>query len=369
MRIFCILIRHLTYIVQQSGTLSLLRVQSELGSHHSTQVRSLAGVLQQVLSVAGTIFHLTHDADQFGMQTMNTQVDSRALTCLHNLVIKLLLYLGNNLLDACGMDATVTDQLVQSQTANLATHWIEGRNDDGLRSIIDDDFHSTGCLQSSYVTTLTTYDAAFDVVIINMEHRYAVFDGCLRSHTLDGLNHYLLSLSVGVKLRLIDNLVDIAGCIGTSLVLQAFHQTALGFLSAQAREFLQLGTLLVLHFLQFFLLDGQQFLLIIDALLTLLHFLTAATQLFLTLVERNLTLLQFVLTLLDALIALLNLFLEFTLLVQEFLLHFQQFLLFNHFSLFVGGCNHFIILSLDNITEKSIADESPYDEGYRGCNQ
>ena len=176
---------------------------------------------------------------------------------------------------------------------------------------------------------------------------------------MDGLDNNLLSLSVGIELRLINDLVDITGCVGTGLVLQAFHQTALGFLSAQAREFLQLGTLLALHFLQFLLLDSQQLLLVINALLTLLHLLTAATQLFLTLVERNLTLLQFVFTLLDALVALLNLFLEFALLVQEFLLHFQQFLLFNHFSLFVGGCNHFIILSLDDITEKSIADETP----------
>ena len=156
--------------MQQSGTFGLLWVQSELGSHHGTQVSSLAGVLQQVLSVAGAIFHLTHDANQFGMQAMNTQVDSRALTSLHNLVIKLFLHLGNNLLDACGMDATVADQLVQGQTAHLATDGIEGRDNDGLGGVVDDDFHSAGCLQSTDVTTLTTYDAAFDVIVIYMEH-------------------------------------------------------------------------------------------------------------------------------------------------------------------------------------------------------
>ena len=46
-----LLIGHLTDIVEQSGALSLLRVQSELGGHHRAEVSGLAGVLQEVLSV------------------------------------------------------------------------------------------------------------------------------------------------------------------------------------------------------------------------------------------------------------------------------------------------------------------------------
>ena len=50
-RQFAFLIRHLTYIMQQSCTLGLLRVQSEFGCHDSAEVGCLAGVLQEVLSV------------------------------------------------------------------------------------------------------------------------------------------------------------------------------------------------------------------------------------------------------------------------------------------------------------------------------
>ena len=62
-----ILIGHLTNVVQQTGTLSLLRIQSQFSSHHSTEVGRLASVLQQVLTITGTILHLTDDADEFGV--------------------------------------------------------------------------------------------------------------------------------------------------------------------------------------------------------------------------------------------------------------------------------------------------------------
>ena len=368
-RILGILIGHLTYIVQQSGALGLLRIQTELGSHHGTEVGRFTGVLQQVLAVAGTILHLTHDTNQLGMQTVDTQVDGRALTRLDNLIIKLLLHLGHHFLDAGGVDATVAHQLVQGQAANLTTHGIEGRDDDGLGRVVDDDFHAAGSLQCTDVTTLTANDAALDVVVVDVEHRHAILDSRLGSHALNRLDDNLLSLRIGIELGLVDNLVDIAGSIGAGLVLQALHQTGLGLFSTQTGEFLQLLALLTLHLLQFLLLDGKEFLLVVHALLVLLDLLLAAAQLFLALVERNLTLLQLVLTLLDALVALLNFLFEFTLLVQELLLHFQQFLFLNHFSLLVGGCNHFLILPRYDITEKSVADESTQDKGDGGCNQ
>ena len=50
-RQFALLVGHLSYVVQQSGTLCLLGVQSKLGCHTGTQVGCLTGMLQEVLTV------------------------------------------------------------------------------------------------------------------------------------------------------------------------------------------------------------------------------------------------------------------------------------------------------------------------------
>ena len=46
-----LLVRHLTDIVEQTGTLCLLGVQAQLRCHDSTEVGCLACVLQEVLTI------------------------------------------------------------------------------------------------------------------------------------------------------------------------------------------------------------------------------------------------------------------------------------------------------------------------------
>ena len=60
------------------------------------------------------------------MQTVYAQVNGGALTGLDDLILNLLLYLGYNLLNACGVDAAVGNQLVQCQTGNLRANGIKG---------------------------------------------------------------------------------------------------------------------------------------------------------------------------------------------------------------------------------------------------
>ena len=49
-------------------------------------------MLEKVLSIRTAILHLTDNANEFGMQAMNTKIDGSALTCLDNLVLKLFLH-------------------------------------------------------------------------------------------------------------------------------------------------------------------------------------------------------------------------------------------------------------------------------------
>ena len=51
-------------------------------------------MLQEVLSIGGTIFHLTDDTDELWMKAMNTQVDSGTLTSLNHFFLNLFFLSG-----------------------------------------------------------------------------------------------------------------------------------------------------------------------------------------------------------------------------------------------------------------------------------
>ena len=123
---FALLVGHFSDVVQQSGSFGLLWVQSQFGSHHGAEIGCFAGVLQQILTVGRAVFHFSHDADEFGMQSVDAQVDGGAFSGFDNLVVELFFHFGHHFFDACGVDAPVGHQLVQSQAANLAANGVEG---------------------------------------------------------------------------------------------------------------------------------------------------------------------------------------------------------------------------------------------------
>ena len=234
------------------------------------------------------------------MQAVDTEVDSGALTGFDNFILELLLHLGYNFLNTGWMNTSVGYQLVEGQTTYLAAHGVEGRDDDGLRSVVYNNLDTSGSFQGTNVATLTTDDAALHLVVVYMEDTDRILYSRFCGHALDGLDNYLLGLLVGIELGIIHNLVDVAGSIESCLIFQALDEALLSFLSAQAREFLKLLLLLTLHLLQLLLLQGEELLLVLHALVVLLYLLLAAAELFLALVERNLTLLELVLALLNA---------------------------------------------------------------------
>ena len=167
------------------------------------------------------------------MQTVDTQVYGSALTSLDNLIVKLLLHFSYYLLDAGRMYTAVAHQLVQGQTAGLATHRIETADNNSLGRVIDDNLNTASGLQGTDITTFATDNATLHIIIVDMEYRYGVLDSRLRGHTLNGLDNNLLGLGIGVQLGLIHDFVNVGLGIGTGFVLQRFHQTVLSFLGAQ----------------------------------------------------------------------------------------------------------------------------------------
>ena len=121
-------------------------------------------MLQQVLTIGGTIFHLTDDTDEFRMQSVDTQVDRGTLAGFNDFFFHLLAHLGNYFFDTGGVNTAVCYQLVQCQTGNFTANRVESREYDSFRSIIYNDFHTGGSFKGTDVTTFTADNTSFDFV-------------------------------------------------------------------------------------------------------------------------------------------------------------------------------------------------------------
>ena len=118
-REFRLVVRHFADVVQETGTFCFLDVQAQFRCHDGAEVRRLAGVLQKVLPVRRAVFHFSDEADKFRMQPVDTQVYGRALAGLDDFLLDLFFHFVDNLFDACGVDTSVRNQLVERQACDF----------------------------------------------------------------------------------------------------------------------------------------------------------------------------------------------------------------------------------------------------------
>ncbi len=206
--------------MEQTGAAGFLGVEAELRGHHGAQVGRLAGVLQQILTVARAVFHLAHHAYQVGVQSVYAQVDGGALAGFDDFLLDLPAYLGHHLLDAGRVYAAVGDELVQGQAGDLAAHGVKSRQHDGLGGIVDDNLDAGGRLQGAYVAAFAADNAALDLVGVDVEDGDRVLDGSLGGDALDGLHHDALGLLVGGHFGLVHDVVDVRCGRGLGLVAE-----------------------------------------------------------------------------------------------------------------------------------------------------
>ena len=112
------------------------------------------------------------------MHSVDSEVDAGSLSCLHDLILELLLYFCHNLLDACRMNTSVNHELVKCKTSHLSSYRVESRQKDSFRCVVNNDFNSGCSLESADVTAFTTDDAALDFITFNVEDCDCIFDGC-----------------------------------------------------------------------------------------------------------------------------------------------------------------------------------------------
>ena len=238
---------------------------------------------------------------------------------------------------------------MERQTADFTTHRIESGNHNGFWRIVNHNFNACGCFQSTDITSFATNDAAFNLVVVDMEHCHAVFNGGFRCNALDGLNHDALGFLVGRHFCVVHDFVDIRLGIGAGFILQRIHQTLLGFLCRQTAEFFQFLALFELHLLQLLFLGFQELGMSIELVLRVVEFNFAFSQVFLLLRKTHFALLEFVFNLKNLLVSLLHFLFKLSFLVQEFLLDLQQFLLFDDIGFFCCLIQHTFILAFEEI--------------------
>ncbi len=165
------------------------------------------------------------------------------------------------------MDAAVRDELVEGQAGDLAADGLEGRDDDRLGCVVDDEIHARRGLEGADVAPLAADDAALQVVRGQLDDRDRRLDDRIRSETLDRHADQAPRLLCGLFRRLFLDAAHQAGRLDARFVFDRLHQIAPGVDRGEARDLLEALALLVDHLLDLRVRVGQDFLLVGDRLL------------------------------------------------------------------------------------------------------
>ena len=249
---FGLVFRHFTDIVQKSGALSDLGIEAEFGSHYSTDISDLTGVLKQVLSVGAAILHTAYHAHEFKIQAVYAQVDTCALAGFQDFFFQLFAHLGHNFLDTGGMYAAVDDQLVQGEPRHLAAHRIESTDEDGIGCVVNHNFYSGRCFEGTYITAFASDDASFHLVVVDRESSNGILYGSLGGSALYSVDNYSLGLFCSIQPGLVHGLVDVGLSLGAGLSLHVLNKHIFGLLGTHAGYSLELAVGLGAKLLGFF---------------------------------------------------------------------------------------------------------------------
>ena len=122
-------------------------------------------MLQCILTVACPEFHLTKQLDKFRMDTMNANFQKSRFALLAHHVFHFFLCFLYHLFDSGRMNPSIHNQTFQCNTRYLSPDWIEARQDNCLRRIVDDQFHARQSLQCTNISSLTSDNSSLHLII------------------------------------------------------------------------------------------------------------------------------------------------------------------------------------------------------------
>ena len=151
-------------IVEKSRAACRCGILTELLSHNTRKKRDFHRMAQHVLTVACAVSQSAEQLYKLGIEPVNTDLECCAFARLLYARLDLALCLFHHLLDACGVDAPVGDQLFKSDARDLAPYRIKARKGYRLRCVVDDKLNAREGLELLNVSALASDYPALHVL-------------------------------------------------------------------------------------------------------------------------------------------------------------------------------------------------------------
>src|SRR5216683_741002 len=138
MRALDLVVDGLADVVEQARQLGDANIGANLRRHHGGEIGDFFGMVQHLLSVAGTEAQDAEVTDDFRVKSLESDLQNRRLALLFDPLQDLQSGLGDDLFDPSRMNPAVHDQLVQRDSGDLTSYRVETADDDGFRGVVDD---------------------------------------------------------------------------------------------------------------------------------------------------------------------------------------------------------------------------------------
>ena len=111
--------------MEKSCTSCNVSVNTEFGSKNSAELCNFDRVIENVLSVACTVFETAEELDELVIETVYVSLDDCSLTFLLDAVLYLTASLIDHFLNACRVDTSVSDKLFERNPCDLTADLIK----------------------------------------------------------------------------------------------------------------------------------------------------------------------------------------------------------------------------------------------------
>ena len=229
----------LTDVVKKTCASCHSNINAHLLGDNACEHGNLNRVAKRVLTVRGTVLHATKELDKLGMKAVNAGLEYRLLTRLLNCGINVAASLLNHLLNSCGMDSAVANQLLKCDSRDLAAHGIKAGNGDNVGRIVDDKLHAGEILDGTDVTALTTDDTSLHIVTGNGYNGNCDLADVVCGTTLNSERENVLRLSVGLLLKALLILCDLECGLVLHLAVKSCNELCLCILAGETCNLLK----------------------------------------------------------------------------------------------------------------------------------
>ncbi len=129
-------------------------------------------MLENVLTVAGTVPELAQELDQLGVNSVYAHVETGLLPGLPDDDLHFLFGFGHHLFYAGRMNPPVRDQLLQSHSGDFPPDGIIAREYNRLRRVVHDHIDSSGGFEGTDVSSFSSDYAPLHLLVGKIDYRY-----------------------------------------------------------------------------------------------------------------------------------------------------------------------------------------------------